>query len=325
MKSVAQTRIEEARKKDPHLLERRIPFEVYKRQQARVSRRRLYPVTIFYTAYCMTVLVLGLRSTQPILAASFFIEGVVLWTLIEYLFHRWVLHGSFAGGTGIVRKFLHSRLDPLHWEHHARPLDGMHINGALGDLIILFFVAAPVSFIAPIYTLPVLFAGTVQSYVLEEWIHHSTHFYRFHNAYFRYIRRHHGYHHTPAGTDLGFGLTNGFWDLIFNTHYPQAVRSVLYGSGGALSPGQKRKAIYELDQQLAARLLSAAQSQTLSRKEIIDLALAQPQVARSAAAFGQPDEVVSQALDRLQQYGLIEIKDDKLTVLEKDWMAAYAG
>ena len=119
MKSVALTRIEEARKQKPHLLERRIPFEVYKRQQAQISRRRLYPVTLFYTTFSVVVLVLGFRSTQPILAVSFFVEGVILWTLIEYLFHRYFLHGSFPEGRGIVHAFLHRRLDPLHWEHHG--------------------------------------------------------------------------------------------------------------------------------------------------------------------------------------------------------------
>ncbi len=325
MKSVALARIEEARKMKPHLLERRIPLEEYKRQQAQISRRRLYPVTILYSTFSVVILILGFRSKLPILAVSFFVEGIILWTLIEYLFHRYVLHGSFADGKGIVHQFAHRRLDPLHWEHHARPLDGMHINGALGDLLVFFMIAAPVSLLFPIYTLPPLLAGTVQCYVLEEWIHQSTHFYRFRNPYSRYIRRHHGYHHTPAGTDLGLGITNGFWDLIFNTSYPEPVRRVLYGTGGTLNPGQKRKAIYELDEQISVRLQSAASTKALTRREVIDLALADTELARSAAVFGEPEEIISQALVRLQQYGLIEIRDDRLTVIEKDWMAAYAG
>ena len=40
-------------------------------------------------------------------------------------------------------------------------------------------------------------AGILQAYVVEEWVHHSVHFYQFENLYFRYIKRHHLYHHSP--------------------------------------------------------------------------------------------------------------------------------
>jgi Fatty acid hydroxylase len=206
-----------------------VPFGVYKRQQAAISRGRLYPMTLFYGAYAMTVLILAFRSAHPWVTAAFFAAGVPVWTLVEYLFHRHVLHGHFGPGEGIIRRFMHERLDPLHWEHHKRPFDGHHINGQLKDLLPLFFVAAPVSFIAPIYTLPVLLAGVVQCYVIEEWIHHSVHFYNFRDPYFRYIKRFHYYHHSPKGMEEGYGLTNGFWDVVFKTRYPVPVRQALYG------------------------------------------------------------------------------------------------
>lgn len=206
-----------------------IPFGVYKRQQARISRRRLYPVTIFYSTYAVTLLVLGLRSAHPVVAAALFALGLPVWTLVEYGFHRFVLHGRFSAGEGVIRRFLHERLDPLHWEHHKRPFDGHHINGELKDLLPLFFVAAPLSFIGPLYTLPVLLAGTVQFYVIEEWVHHSVHYYNLRDPYFRYMKRHHFYHHSPSGMDMGYGLTNGFWDIIFKTRFPAPVRAALYG------------------------------------------------------------------------------------------------
>lgn len=205
-----------------------VPFGVYKRQQARISRRRLYPMTIFYTVYALAALVFALRSSHPIWTIAFYVAGIPIWTCVEYLFHRFVLHGHFVRRKGIIRRFLHERLDPLHWEHHSHPFDGHHINGELRDLLPLFFVAAPLSFIAPIYTLPVLLAGVVQSYVLEEWIHDSVHFYNFRNPYFRHIKRHHLYHQSPKGPEQGYGLTNGFWDIVFGTRYPAAVRETLY-------------------------------------------------------------------------------------------------
>ena len=205
-----------------------VPWGVFKRQQARISRHRLYPMTAFYTVYCTAVFILALFSKHPLIAIGFYLAGIPLWTFVEYLFHRFVLHGHFADGEGWIRKFAHRRLDPLHWEHHERPWDGMHINGELKDLLVLFFVFAPLSFIGPIWSLPVLYAGVVQSYVAEEWIHHSVHFYNFRSPYFRYIKAHHLFHHSPKGEKMGYGLTNGFWDIICNTRYPHGIRNSLY-------------------------------------------------------------------------------------------------
>jgi len=213
-----------------------IPWGVFKRQQAGISRRRLFPMTVFYTLYAVTVLAFALRSAHPRLALGFFLAGIPVWTFVEYLFHRFVLHGRFADGEGFIRKFAHQRLDPLHWEHHARPWDGMHINGELQDLLPLFIIAVPVSFLAPLYTLPALLAGVVQSYVVEEWVHHSVHFYNFRNPYFRYIKRHHLYHHSPRGMKLGYGLTNGFWDIVCGTRYPKDILKALYAKRRA--PGR---------------------------------------------------------------------------------------
>jgi sterol desaturase/sphingolipid hydroxylase (fatty acid hydroxylase superfamily) len=85
-----------------------------------------------------------------------------------------------------------------------------------------------VSWLFPLHTGPVLVAGLLTAYVGEEWVHHSVHFYRFTNRYFEYIRRHHLYHHSPKGMEVGFGLTNGFWDVVWDTRIPEEERQALY-------------------------------------------------------------------------------------------------
>lgn len=205
-----------------------VPFGVYKAEQARISRRRLYPFTVFYTTYAAIVFVLAMRSARPALGAAAFLASIPIWTLVEYLFHRFILHGRFPAHDGVIGRFLHDRLDPLHWEHHQRPFDGMHISGELKDFLPVFAIVAPLSFLAPVYTAPAVVAGIFQCYVIEEWIHHSVHFYNFKNRYFRYIKRHHRYHHTQPGMELGFGLTSGLWDVPFRTRYPRPVRHALF-------------------------------------------------------------------------------------------------
>jgi sterol desaturase/sphingolipid hydroxylase (fatty acid hydroxylase superfamily) len=202
-------------------------FALYKRQQFQISRRRLYPITVFYGTFTAIVAVLVLRSRHLLVGLVCFALGLLVWTLVEYLFHRYVLHGRFAPGKGIIRRYLHERLDPLHWPHHEHPFDGGHISGELRDLIPLFVVAVPLSFLFPVYTAPILLAGAIQGYVAEEWVHSAIHFCNFRNPYFRFVKRYHLYHHSPRGFALGYGITNGFWDVVFKTRFPPPVRHAL--------------------------------------------------------------------------------------------------
>jgi len=158
--------------------------------------------------------------------------GVFAWTFLEYLVHRYVLHGIFPNGKGSWQQFLHKRFDGLHWFHHRRPWDGLHINGALHDTAIFvgLFMALALWSGKPWALAGV--AGLVLSYVAEEWVHHSVHFYRFKNPYFQYIRRHHVYHHSPRGDEIAFGLTSGIWDVVCGTRIPAADRELLYRRRG---------------------------------------------------------------------------------------------
>src|SRR5258708_9823838 len=91
-----------------------VPFAAYKRQQAAVARRRLYPLSAFYTLYAILVLAIAFSTKHPWIAVALFSAGCATWTLVEYLFHRYVLHGRFAPGKGLIRKFLHERRHPVH-------------------------------------------------------------------------------------------------------------------------------------------------------------------------------------------------------------------
>ena len=191
--------------------------------QARIARHRFYPVTILYTAFAWATFGVGLRSRWSVALAAF-LAGVFVWTFVEYLAHRYVLHGVFPDAPG-VRHLLHARFDGLHWEHHKRPWDGHHINGTIGDTLPLVGPATALSFLLPVHTLPVFLAGLLQAYVLEEWVHQSVHMYDFRDPYFRYIKRHHAYHHTESGSERAFGLTNAGWDAAFGTPIPPADKA----------------------------------------------------------------------------------------------------
>jgi sterol desaturase/sphingolipid hydroxylase (fatty acid hydroxylase superfamily) len=78
-------------------------------------------------------------------------------------------------------------------------------------------VLGALSSLAPVHTLAMFVVGLVQSYVVEEWVHHSVHFYNFNSRYFRYIRRMHLFHHSRWGAQGAFGLTSDLWDVVYGT------------------------------------------------------------------------------------------------------------
>jgi hypothetical protein len=184
-------------------------------------------VTVVYVAASTVAIVYGLRSS-PGGAAIAWLLGVAFWTWVEYMVHRFVLHGTFPDGPGLKR-VLHRLFDHLHVEHHERPWDGNHINGTIKDTGPFLVLPAALALALPPHTLAAFLAGLVQAYIVEEWVHHSVHFYQFRNPYFRYIKRHHLYHHSLRGSETAFGLTSGMWDAVHDTRIPAEVRSALYG------------------------------------------------------------------------------------------------
>jgi len=211
-------------------------FEAYKRGQSSIARRRLYPLTVFSTTYLFIVTLFLLNSRDPWLGIMFYLAGVPAWTLVEYLSHRYLPHGRVPPGKSFLGGLLHEALDTFHREQHReRPFDGRHINGDLKDFLPLFFVAAPFSFLLPVYTLPALLAGVVQSYVGEAWAHYFLHFGKSRNRFFRYLKRCHLYHHSQRGIENDCGITTGILDCVFHTQYPKPVcRSLSEGGGHAI-------------------------------------------------------------------------------------------
>jgi sterol desaturase/sphingolipid hydroxylase (fatty acid hydroxylase superfamily) len=189
------------------------------------ARRRLYPVTVIYSIQFVTLLVLAARSHHLEAALSFMALGIVSWTPIEYLSHRYVLHGVFPK-RGLLGRALHYLFDASHADHHARPWDGMYINGHLATLWLALAVM-PLTLLAQPHAASVFVATVLLCYVFEEWVHHSFHFWNFRWSYFQRMRRLHLHHHSPRGANLSYGVTVTLWDALLRTQLPLQERELL--------------------------------------------------------------------------------------------------
>jgi sterol desaturase/sphingolipid hydroxylase (fatty acid hydroxylase superfamily) len=199
--------------------------------EARVARGRLWPSTIVYGAASATVLPFAAHRHGLIACLPWIAAGALLWTWVEYLGHRFVLHGEFPVGPCPWRRLLHRRFDQLPRHHHREPWNGRHISGTLHDTAPVVPALAVPAVLLPQPAGAVSFASFLLSYLAEEWVHLSVHFCSFRGRYFQYIRRRHLYHHGSRIGPLAFGLTSGVWDRVYGTHVPPLPARLRFATG----------------------------------------------------------------------------------------------
>jgi sterol desaturase/sphingolipid hydroxylase (fatty acid hydroxylase superfamily) len=200
---------------------------------------RAHPLTpIVWTA---PIIVLGVartaRTLGPWHAVGIVLAGWLLWTLIEYLLHRFLFHMSASDEPGRLRSFL------LHGYHHEFPGDRSRL---VAPVMMAWPLAAMVFAVFVLvfgWTLAVgLFAGTMAGYVAYDWTHYYTHHFKPRNPVGRWLQRYHLMHHfdDPAA-EHRFGVSSPLWDLVFGTYRSPATRlrgsaSSAHGSEAASAP-----------------------------------------------------------------------------------------
>lgn len=139
--------------------------------------------------------------------------GLLVWSLFEYVMHRFLFHLNMGSKLGEHVIFV------MHGNHHAEPNDG-HRN------MMPPIVSVPWS--ASIWALMVLLLGAKGSclylgfaigYVLYDSVHYACHQFPMRGPILRQLRRHHIRHHY-AKKEGNFAITAIFWDRVFGTDVP---------------------------------------------------------------------------------------------------------
>ena len=148
----------------------------------------------------------GLRRahTHPVAALVTVLFGVLLFSLIEYCFHRWLFHGPVA------------LMEQGHRKHHDDPLGFDSLPFFLPPLVIVLLAGLFALLIPASYAM--LLAGGVAAgyavYGLSHGVIHSTRFR--HPLGRRWAASHHIHHYHP---DKNFGVTTPLWDIILGTRH----------------------------------------------------------------------------------------------------------
>lgn len=146
----------------------------------------------------------ALGTGAAILAA---LAGLGAWTLIEYLLHRWMLHG--------VEPFRR-----WHLAHHRHAGLPVRVPVLFSVLLVLALVGLPAllsggsGFFAP------LSAGMLIGNLLQEAVHQRLHDTAARGNWLAWRRRMHGHHHF-RDEGRGYGTLTDFWDRCFGTLPPR--------------------------------------------------------------------------------------------------------
>ncbi len=153
-----------------------------------------------------TLLILGLA----------FVLGLMLWTFLEYVLHRWAFHERKLGNF-VARE---------HLEHHAKvdyfaPLAYKLALAVpiVGGIFVLGTMVTAASFASG------LIIGVLTGWIVYEVIHRMIHVAGPVNAYGRWARKHHLSHHF-GNAKLNHGVSSPIWDYVFGTYAPDAKISV---------------------------------------------------------------------------------------------------
>lgn len=147
--------------------------------------------------------------------AIFFIFGIFIWSFMEYFLHRWAFH--FKAKTDRQKRLLFL----VHGIHHDYPQDSKRlVMPPAASLILAVFTYFILSKITTLFgsqfLSSVIFAGIVTGYLYYDMVHYSQHHMTISNSYYKNLKEYHMKHHYQE-PDLGFGISNKFWDKVFNT------------------------------------------------------------------------------------------------------------
>ena len=142
---------------------------------------------------------------------------LILYPLVEYVLHRWVLHATWLYKSALTAKVWKR----IHYDHHQNPHDLSVLFGALyTTLPTILLITLPLGWLvggasgamAAMAAGLLVFAG-------YEFCHCAQHLpFTPENRWLREIKKRHLAHHFHSEQG-NFGITSGIWDRAFGTLY----------------------------------------------------------------------------------------------------------
>jgi len=142
-----------------------------------------------------------------------FAGGLFLWTIVEYIMHRWVFHYIPKSKWGLRLHFI------FHGVHHDYPNDRLRLvlppSVSIPLAIGFYFLFRALVGEAYLYA---FYPGFVFGYLCYDISHYAFHHLNFKNSLWMKLKKHHMLHHYSDDTK-GYGVSSALWDKVFGSDF----------------------------------------------------------------------------------------------------------
>lgn len=178
----------------------------------KMTRTHIAVPLILFSIISTGLMVYGFQNEfiTAINAPLLFIGGLLTFTLIEYIMHRFIFH--LHPKNEKQEKFAYT----VHGVHHDYPKDKDRLAMPPPLSIILataFYLLFKLILGNFVYA---FLPGFLMGYAAYLWVHYMVHAFKPPKNFFKILWVHHGIHHYKD-PENAFGVSSPFWDLIFRT------------------------------------------------------------------------------------------------------------
>jgi 4-hydroxysphinganine ceramide fatty acyl 2-hydroxylase len=175
---------------------------------------RVHPATplVLYSPLIVYMLYIALWRLHLAftMTAELFLAGVVIWTLLEYIIHRYAFHYQPKTRFGKQLHFI------VHGVHHDYPNDAKRLVMPPAVSIPLAVVFCGIFFTVFGRFGSAMSAGFGFGYVCYDTIHYAIHHFPMKRGIWHWLKQHHLRHHYHDD-HAGYGVSSPLWDYVFRT------------------------------------------------------------------------------------------------------------
>lgn len=175
------------------------------------------PVALYHLA--LAVSERPASGLAPLHLVAGFAIGLVVWSLTEYVVHRFVFHFEPKDPPPWVDRLIFL----FHGIHHAQPWDPTRLvmpPAASVPLALLFywlFRQVVGGWLGAPQWVNVLFSGFVVGYLIYDMLHYATHHLPMKWGPLKIIKKYHMLHHYKTPNER-YGVSSPAWDVVFGTY-----------------------------------------------------------------------------------------------------------
>ncbi|WP_159473972.1 sterol desaturase family protein [Dyadobacter sp. 3J3] len=147
--------------------------------------------------------------------AGYYLSGLLVWSLTEYVLHRFIFHLEPKKGNKIQER-IHFI---FHGVHHDYPSDAHRLvmppSVSIPLAATFYYLFSLILRSGP---LAAFFSAFMTGYLFYDMTHYALHHANFKNKFWKKLKKHHMLHHYDDASK-GYGVSSPLWDKIFSSDF----------------------------------------------------------------------------------------------------------